>query len=46
MSLILATWEAEFRRIMVEVSLGKKFLRPHLNEKKKWCVFLPSQLQC
>jgi hypothetical protein len=29
---ILAAWEAEIGRIMVKTSLGKKFVRPHLNQ--------------
>jgi hypothetical protein len=34
---ILATWEAEIRRIMVKASPGKQFLRPQLqNNRAKW----------
>jgi hypothetical protein len=34
MPVILATWEGEIRRI-TEASLGKKFMRTHLNQLKK-----------
>jgi hypothetical protein len=38
--IILGTQEAEIGRITVEASLGKKFLRPHLNRKSLtwWCA--------
>jgi hypothetical protein len=32
MPVILATWEAEIRRMQLKVSLGKKYSRPHLNQ--------------
>jgi hypothetical protein len=35
MSEILATWEAEFGRIMVQSQLGKTIVRPHLNNNNK-----------
>jgi hypothetical protein len=35
MPIILATWEAEIRRILVQSQPGQKmFARPHLNGKK------------
>jgi hypothetical protein len=32
MSVILATWEVEIKRITVQDQPGKKFKRPHLNQ--------------
>jgi hypothetical protein len=33
--IILATWEAEIKRIAVEPSLCKQFKRPHLQNNQK-----------
>jgi hypothetical protein len=32
MPVILATWEAEIRRITVKANLGKQFIRPYLGK--------------
>jgi hypothetical protein len=34
MPVILATWEAEIRRIKVQGQLGKQFARPHLQNNQ------------
>jgi hypothetical protein len=34
MLIILSSWEAEFRRILVPGQLGKNFMKPHLTQEQ------------